>query len=214
MSWLANLESDVLVGGGYDVYRAVYWQGGALSYLKRNSALITASSYVDDPTPPGGIPNDKDVYYRYHIKAKDSQGLFSSPSEDFWFYMGRSTSGSIGTNATWNQNRLITANVTINNGVTITLSPGITMRSMSGTTITGYGKLVANGTSGSKITLTSANGTGAGSWGSITLSGSGATNSSIKHANVLYGTQINVLNGASNVDIEDCNITNTYYGIR
>ena len=205
VSWVANQEPDVLTGGGYDLYRALYWSGGSLSYTKLNAALLTSSSFVDNPTPPGGIPNDKDIYYRYHVKAKDSQGLYSNASEDFWLYLGKSTSGAIGSSATWNQNRLITSSVTINNGITVTISSGVTVRSMSGASITCNGVLNANGS-----TFTSSSGT----WNGIVVNSSGSAN--IQYCNISNaGTGIH-LNGVNSAQtIKYCNITNiTNYGIQ
>jgi len=190
----------------------VYWEGASLSYSKRNTSLLTSPNFTDDPTPPGGIPNDKDVYYRYHAKAKDSQGLYSVASEDFWFYMGRSTSGSIGSNATWDQNRLITANVTVNNGVTVTINSGITIRNMSGTNITSYGKIIANGTLGSKITFTSTGGQSAGSWGSVVLDGAGTSGSLLKYVDINYGTEVRP-NNAPSFSIENCTFNTTVQGV-
>jgi tetratricopeptide (TPR) repeat protein len=76
------------------------------------------------------------------------------------------------------------------------------------------GHLSASGTSLGPI-IFSSNSTNptVSNWGNITLSGSGASGSIIKYANIQYATRVEAIN-TSNILIQNCNITNTYDGIR
>ena len=129
LTWITNIESDVTTGGGYDLYRSIYYDGATLSYTKVNSTLLQTSSYTDNPSIPGGIPVNKDVYWRYNVKAKDNQSKYSVPSEDFWLYIGKTVSGTIASSTTWDVNRIVVGNVTVNSGKTLTISPGVIIRS-------------------------------------------------------------------------------------
>jgi len=103
----------------------------------------------------------------------------------------------------------ISSSLTVPSGKTLTINPGVILQFASGTSLISNGKLVANG-----VTFTSTGNTSPGAWGSIQLSGNGANYSIIDYCNIQYGTQINVINGANNVSIRDCNITdNSGHGI-
>lgn len=121
-----------------------------------------------------------------------------------------SVSGTISQHTTWGGNISVTGTVTLNSGYMLTILPGTTINFASGTSLIAYGKLLANGTPMSNITFTKSSGTYYG----FTISGSGASGSSISNANIQYALEISVLNGASDVVIEDCVIENCAYGIR
>jgi len=89
----------------------------------------------------------------------------------------------------------------------------IGMHFNSSTSLIVNGTLNAIGTPTNKITFTSQSGTTNSSWGSITFSGSGASGSTIKYANIKYGTEVAAIN-TSNITIQYCNIDTTYTGIR
>jgi len=125
-----------------------------------------------------------------------------------------SVSGTISQNTTWAGNISVTGTTTLNSGYTLTILPGTTISFASGTSLQCNGQLIADGTSTERITFSSVSGTDPGSWGSITLSGSGASNSSISHAQILYGTEIAIVNNASNVTIQNSTITDVKKGVR
>ncbi len=84
----------------------------------------------------------------------------------------------------------------------------ITIQFTTGANLYCYGKLLANGTpsdidNNNHVIFTSTGATSPGSWGSIVLNGSGASNSVLDHICMRYGTNIQVLNGASNVIIKN-----------
>lgn len=209
ITWTDNIESDVTTGGGYDLYRAVYWDGTTLSYTKVNSSLITTSTFTDIPPVPTGAPNGADVWYRYYIKARDSQNKYSVQSEDFWLYGGRIVVGTISSNTTWNGRYIALNNITINSGVTLSINSGSIISFASGVSLTSNGVLNVNGTSGSPVTFTSVSGTSPGSWGSVKLEGSGTSGSLLNYLSLQYGGDLQFLNGANgtlqNSSIYKCN---------
>jgi len=76
-------------------------------------------------------------------------------------------------------------------GATLTISAGTTLQFPAGANLAVYGKLIADGASGT-ITFTSTGGTSSGSWGSIILQGSSAYGSNLNNVHVSYGTDIRV----------------------
>ncbi len=111
-------------------------------------------------------------------------------------------------NGTLNINNTLTIS---DNRTILALNPGATLRFGNGVSLVTNGVLNANGTSSQPITFTSG---GAWAWGSIVLNGAGASGSTIQYANLQNGNEIDVLSGASNVTIKNCNITNNSgYGI-
>jgi hypothetical protein len=81
IGWSRNIEPDA---AGYDLYRSIYFDGTSFSYVKVNSSLLTSTSFIDNPSIPYGVSTDKDIFWRYHVRAKDRQGKSSVPSEDIW----------------------------------------------------------------------------------------------------------------------------------
>lgn len=106
----------------------------------------------------------------------------------------------------------ITQNITVNSGASLVINPGATLRFAAGKSVIVKGTMYAIGNSSQRITFTSQSGTSPNSWGYIKLNGSGASGSQLRYANVQYGNMIEVTN-VPNVTIQDCNITNTVYGI-
>lgn len=103
--------------------------------------------------------------------------------------------------------------ITVASGETLTILPGTTFKFNAGSSLIVNGTLNAIGTSEYPITFTSQSGTTNSSWGTITFSGSGASGSTLKYANVKYGTEVAATN-TSNITIQYCNIDTTYNGIR
>lgn len=89
IGWSRNIEPDM---AGYDLYRSIYYDGATTAYVKVNPTLLTSTTFIDTPNIPGGIPSDKDVYWRYNVRAKDRQGKYSKPSEDIWLFIGKNRS--------------------------------------------------------------------------------------------------------------------------
>jgi RHS repeat-associated protein len=100
------------------------------------------------------------------------------------------TQGSLTSSASWDDRGypfvLSGGDLTVAQGATLTLSPGVVFKSSTGKTITINGTLDAQGTAENPITFTSQNDASSISWGGISLnSGSGA--SVLDHVEVRYG---------------------------
>ena len=124
----------------------------------------------------------------------------------------QSVSGTISNNTTWGGVIDVVDNVTVSSGATLTILPGTVVSFADGKSLVLNGVLNAIGTSGERITFTSATGTSSGSWGYITINGSGASTSTIRYSDILYGTRIDVID-ATNIIINNCNILETDWGI-
>ncbi len=73
LSWIANGESDVTSGGGYNVFRAVYHSGNPEpTYAKINSAIVTSTSFVDNSWVGVDLPAGTNPVFRYRITAEDA----------------------------------------------------------------------------------------------------------------------------------------------
>jgi len=114
-----------------------------------NSSLLTSPTFTDNPSIPTGIPAGKDVYWRYNVKAKDSQGKYSVPSEDFWLFIGKSVSRTYSSDMTWDANRIVVGNIMVVGWATLTVNSGITVSFVGGTSLFVYSNLYANGGSSS-----------------------------------------------------------------
>ncbi len=114
---------------------------------------------------------------------------------------------------TFSGNVYVNNSLTISAGKTLTIQQGTKLKFNNSSSLIANGILNAVGTSSNKITFTSQSGTSNSSWGTITLNGSGAAGSTIKYANVKYGTKVEAIN-TSNITIQYCNIDTTYDGIR
>lgn len=194
-SWTGEYSTTMLPnGGGYDLYRAIYYDGGALSFTNVNTSLLTTASFSDNPVIPATIPVNKNVYLRYYVVAKNNLGVYSIASDTVQLFVGKTVSGTIVTSTLWNENKIVVASVTVNSGATLTISPGIIIRFTDTTSLIANGKLLALGTTTSKITFTSAGGMTPGKWGSIKLNGIGAHQSKISNAIIKYGTEVKITN--------------------
>ena len=84
---------------------------------------------------------------------------------------GTAVSGLISSNTTWsyaNSPYIVTDNILLQNGATLTIEPGVTIKMLSDTEFQVRGELIAQGTSSSKITFTSnASSPAAGDWGKL-----------------------------------------------
>ena len=99
-------------------------------------------------------------------------------------------SGTISTNTTWtlaNSPYVMTGNVTVNAGVTLTIEPGVTVQgNASSRLLTVNGSLSAVGTGGSPIVFTSTTDSAAGQWNGISF-GTSAGTSTLDYVDVRYG---------------------------
>ena len=113
--------------------------------------------------------------------------LFSSASPAA---AATNVSGTIASNTTWtaaNSPYVMTGNVTVNAGVTLTIEPGVTVQgNASSRTLTINGTLSAAGNSTHPITFTSTTDSAAGQWFGITFGTSAATGT-FTYVNARYG---------------------------
>ena len=118
--------------------------------------------------------------------------------------------GIISSNTTWSGYKLVTCNVTVNTGVTLTIEPGTFVFFESGTGLTIKGTL--NVLSIPHIQTVFTRSAGATDWESIIFDGSSSSSSLIDNARIEYASDIQCLNGA-NVTIQNSIIENCTQGI-
>lgn len=99
-------------------------------------------------------------------------------------------SGTISTDTTWtvgNSPYVMTGNVTVNAGVTLTIEPGVVVQGNASTrTLFVNGSLNASGNAGSHITFTSTTDSAPGQWNGLELNPNGGS-ITLKYVDVRYG---------------------------
>ena len=143
---LAWTERDEASLKGYNLYRSTTADG---QYTKVNTdGLITGDSYLDVlPT------NDSNYYYKStSVNIDDVEGPLSSPPVS----VTPQSAGDITSNTTWAGTLIITGDVTVKQGATLTIEPGTTIRfDGSSWDLFIEGVLSAQGTAENQITFTS-----------------------------------------------------------
>jgi hypothetical protein len=126
------------------------------------------------------------------IEALDVNGqVVGSAAIEVWYDDGTTTtvSGNIAAGTTWTAAAgpyVVSANVTVPAGVTLTVEPGTTIYFAQGTSLTVNGRLLAEGTSSRRIHFTRAPGTTS-TWGGIRFNNSLVENR-ITHADIEFAS--------------------------
>ncbi len=153
------------------------------------------------------------IQYKYAVAGVNQIGEGPN-SNTATVLFGQQLPSNITSNTTLSGGWYTSNSVTIPYGVFVNVNPGARFSMGPGCSIYSYGKLVVNG-SGMPVIFAPFNQTlSPGCWGSIVLSGVGASGSTLNSVKMNYGTQIDVLNGANNITISNCSISeNSGHGI-
>ncbi|MCH8012064.1 MAG: VCBS repeat-containing protein [Candidatus Marinimicrobia bacterium] len=120
-------------------------------------------------------------------------------------------SGIISSDTTWTQAMspiIITGEVTVNSGVTLTVDPGVTVLLNSGLSLTIDGSLRAIGTVTDSITFTANTATPMpGFWGGVVFNSS-SSNDTLEYCKMEYGWQVITVYSTSSILIKHCMIIN------
>ncbi len=86
LTWEPNTEPDVKAGGLYEVWRRDPGANAAWTLIESTTA--EDGTYEDHSVSvPADLPQESETY-RYRLRAKDAQGLFSNNSEDALLVLG------------------------------------------------------------------------------------------------------------------------------
>jgi len=206
----ASSQNSISIRGvGFGNFR-IPWGGIILSCTNRSS--ITNCLIADVADGAGMTVNLTDKSFEPII----ANNQFMNCKTDMVLSGGSLSPKEIGgyDNNTF-QNLVISGNWKLSNSTIFTIPSNgtiyvdhCTIQFTTGANLYCYGKLLANGTpsdidNNNHVIFTSTGATSPGSWGSIVLNGSGASNSVLDGIHMQYGTNIQVLNGASNVIIQN-----------
>jgi hypothetical protein len=168
-------------------------QTGVCSYVDSDRRLMPGTSY------------------RYAIAGVNAHGEGANSNGLTALFVGElpsSITSDIRLAGTW----LCSNQLTIDEGATLTIEPGTTIKIGNGVDIVSNGIINARGTPSLPITFTAKNGTSPGSWGAIDLIGFGATSSQLSYCTIQYSYGVQCIDGAD-VRIDHCSISNSTYGV-
>jgi hypothetical protein len=112
---------------------------------------------------------------------------------------------------TWSGNIYMVRQVDVPYGKTLTINPGTAIYFAANTSLIDSGRITISGSQNNQVIMQRLGTTG--NWGTISISGSGAKNSKIQYARILYANEIDVIN-ADSVSIQNCNIDSSlFHGI-
>nr|MBC8175374.1 right-handed parallel beta-helix repeat-containing protein [Candidatus Neomarinimicrobiota bacterium] len=121
-------------------------------------------------------------------------------------------SGTITSNTIWSGYKLVTGNVTVNSGITLTISAGTLVFFKSGTHLTINGKILAQGASDAHIIFTSSNeNPGPGDWGGIKITSSSSNN--LQYCDISYAEDGISFQTTGTGSVTNCSIHNCSVGL-
>ena len=149
------------------------------------------------------------VYEVYDINYKSLGWKPTTPGNVTFAYTKLEIPSTITANSTLDGNYVLDNDVTVNSGVTLTITPGSVISFANGKSLTINGVINAQGTSTNQIRFTSASGTIPGSWNKILILNNG--NSILKYCTFEYGTNplslTNITTGNITI-VENCTFKN------
>ena len=190
-------------------------QGTNLGRDVTTELMLTSMSYVTSSSSVQDYVNailqaDRDIqdYNGEHI-----QELANIFNDRGFFYYDK-VSGNITSNTTWENCKWITGNVTVNSGVTLTISPGAFLFFDDDTRLTVNGTLIAEGTVGTHIVFTSSNTTpSSGDWYGIRFEDSSVDANCIVKYCEIQNAQYGIYCNQANPTIQNNSLSNSNYGI-
>ncbi|MCD6343982.1 MAG: right-handed parallel beta-helix repeat-containing protein [Anaerolineae bacterium] len=140
-----------------------------------------------------------------------SDSLAAPPAEGLARPLNTNVSGVITQSTTWDVGGspyVLTGDVTVNPGVTLTIAPGVIVQGADNVELTVQGNLQALGTLGQPITFTSVADSGGGQWSGLVFDGSAALTTGggtghLRHATVRYGGGTNSAGTYSNIAVQN-----------
>ena len=155
LSWDAGSEADLV---GYRVYRSSRPDSG---FSRLNETLLTQPSFQDT-----GLTNFVDYYYCVtSVDTTGNESALTAPVKGVPFTSGPTDVNSIlffntvDENSTWvkaGAPYIVTSTVQVDNGITLTIDPGVEVRFDGACGINAGGGIFAAGTPGEEIVFTSA----------------------------------------------------------
>jgi hypothetical protein len=213
------MGQEVIVGSSDKKLYAFHTPNGSkVKYWPFITAgVINATPAIGDVDGDGQcevvVASDDGSIYAWNTKGTSNKDwpMFHHDAQHTGWYE-TIVSGTISGNTIWTGRCKVVGTVTVNSGATLTIKPSATVAFAPGTSLIVNGVLNAQGSSSSRINFTSTDGSVPYSWGTITFNGAGASGSSIKYANIQYGTEVDVIN-TTNITIQNCKFKENYQAI-